>query len=133
MTLVNIKGSSIIAEQLFAKGTLRLLLLPTFFREKRNQKNFETFLRFYLEIKFIVCTFAIQKSNNKNIMNTEEVKRRIESALDAAEEMGCITKNSSLEELMENYYEILEYKFSYEEMLILSNAVIEKVFADWRN
>lgn len=66
-------------------------------------------------------------------MNTEEVKRRIESALDAAEEMGCITKNSSLEELMENYYEILEYKFSYEEMLILSNAVIEKVFADWRN
>ena len=86
-----------------------------------------------MEIKFIVCTFAIQKSNNKNIMNTEEVKRRIESALDAAEEMGFITKNSSLEELMENYYEILEYKFSYEEMLILSNAVIEKVFADWRN
>jgi len=64
-------------------------------------------------------------------MNTEGVKVRIGIALDAAKDMGVITKDSTIEELMSKEYDILIYEFDYTEILILSDAVIEKVFTEW--
>ena len=60
----------------------------------------------------------------------------VDRALCIAEERGYIARNSSLEEVKENIYEVLELEFSpddIENILEMDSPLLDKVITEWLN
>ena len=62
----------------------------------------------------------------------EETMDRIMDALESAESNGFIGRySSSLDELMDNSYEILEFAFEEEEIDAIPEKFIRAAFSEW--
>lgn len=62
----------------------------------------------------------------------EELVRKIQSCLDEAESQDFIDRYSmSLNDLMDNSYEILEFRFDEDEINELPEELLKSVFWDW--
>ena len=66
-------------------------------------------------------------------MDKIELASRISWALETAADEGYINPNMSLDALLDNQYEILQFEFSEEEIDELPESLIKSVFYGWVN